>query len=279
MAANLRRADVELVVWNRTIETAASWAAEHGAEVAPTPAALAERCEIVITMVVDGPQVDAVLLGGDGYASAAKPGSVCVDMSTIGRRWARRIGASLTERGLRVLDAPVTGSAPKAEDATLTIMCGGEPGDFERVQPLFDAMGELIVHVGPLGDGQMVKLINNAVAASNAAVLAQGLLLGRAAELDLGKLVQVAGAGAGGSVMLALKGKPMIERTYPTLFKLEHMLKDLRLCLEEADELGIRDAVSYFTETERILAEAQRRGLGDQDFAALYEVVADGPCA
>ena len=275
MAANLRRAGFELVVWNRTTETAERWAAEHGAEVASSPADVGERCEIVITMVVDGPQVEAVLLGDDGVAGTARPGSLCVDMSTIGRSWARRIAAALAERELRFVDAPVTGSAPKAEDGTLTIMAGGEPADFERARPLFEAMGDLVRHVGPAGDGQMVKLINNAVAASNAAVLAQGLLLARRGELDLEKVVEVMAAGAGGSVMLALKSQPMIDRDYPTLFKLEHMLKDVRLCLQEAEELGLGDAVGYFTETERILAEAERRGLGERDFAALYEVVAE----
>jgi 3-hydroxyisobutyrate dehydrogenase len=276
MAANLRRAGFELVVWNRTAATAERWAAQHGGNVAASPEGVAERCDVVVTMVVDGPQVEAVLLGEGGYARAARPGSLCVDMSTVGRSWARRIGASLAEEELHFLDAPVTGSAPKAEDGTLTIMAGGEVAGFERARPLFDAMGELIVHVGPLGDGQMVKLINNAIAASNAAVLAQGLLLGRRAELDLARLVQVAGAGAGGSVMLSLKAQPMIDRDYPTLFKLEHMLKDLRLCLAEAEELGLGEAVGYFTETERILDDAERRGLGEQDFAALYEVVAAG---
>jgi 3-hydroxyisobutyrate dehydrogenase-like beta-hydroxyacid dehydrogenase len=275
MAANLRRAGHALVVWNRTAETAERWAAEHGADVAPSPQALGERCEVVITMVVDGPQVESVLLGEDGYARGARPGSLCVDMSTIGRSWAGRIGASLAERELHFVDAPVTGSAPKAQDGTLTIMAGGDAADFERARPLFEAMGELVVHVGPLGDGQMVKLINNAVAASNAAVLAQGLLLARAADLDLDELVQVMSAGAGGSVMLSLKSQPMTDRDYPTLFKLEHMLKDVRLCLEEAEELGLGQSVHFFTETERILAAAQRRGLGGQDFAALYEVVAE----
>jgi len=275
MAANLRRAGFDLVVWNRTTETAERWAAEHGAEVAPSPAAVGEGCETVITMVVDGPQVEAVLLGDDGVARTARPSSLCVDMSTIGRSWARRISAALAERELSFVDAPVTGSAPKAEDGTLTIMAGGEPADFERARPLFEAMGDLVLHVGPVGDGQMVKLINNAVAASNAAVLAQGLLLARRSELDLEKVVDVMAAGAGGSVMLALKSQPMIDRDYPALFKLQHMLKDVRLCLQEAEELGLGDAVDYFTETERILAEAERRGLGERDFAALYEVVAE----
>ena len=274
MAANLRRAGYELTVWNRTAGKARAWATEHGAEVADTPAALGRDCDLVVTMVVDGPQVAAVLTGEDGVATDPRPGLLCIDMSTIGRGWARRIGSSLAERGVRFIDAPVTGSSPKAEDGTLTIMAGGEAADFARARPLFDAMGELIVHVGPLGDGQMVKLINNAVAATNAAVVGEALLLGHRSGVDLDALLKVMGAGAGGSAMLDLKARPMIERDYSTLFKLEHMLKDLRLCLDEARESGAAEP-EFFAEVERILAEAERLGYGEQDFAALIEALAE----
>ena len=138
------------------------------------------------------------------------------------------------------MDAPVTGSSPKAEDGTLTIMAGGEQRDFERARPLFEAMGELVVHVGPVGQGQLVKVINNAVAAANTAVAAEALLAGKRAGADLDALVKVIGAGSGASAMLELKPGPMRSHDYTTLFKLEHMLKDLRLCLEEAEAAGVR---------------------------------------
>ena len=135
---------------------------------------------------------------------------------------------------MHFLDAPVTGSSPKAEDGTLTIMAGGEAGDFERARPLFEAMGELIVHAGSRGDGQTVKVINNAVAAANTAVVGEALLLGKQAGIDLDALVTVMKAGSGASAMLELKEHPMREHDYTTLFKLAHMLKDVRLCLDEA---------------------------------------------
>jgi 3-hydroxyisobutyrate dehydrogenase-like beta-hydroxyacid dehydrogenase len=192
-------------------------------------------------------------------------------MSTIGPAAARRIGDGLAERGLRFMDAPVTGSSPKAEDGTLTIMAGGEEADFERARPLFDAMGELVVHVGPLGHGQMVKLINNAVAAINTAVVADALLLGKRAGVDLDALVRVMSAGSGSSAMLELKGAAMRAHDYTTLFKLEHMLKDVRLCLDEAKALG------YEPESVKAVAEllqaAADRGLGEQDFVALLDVL------
>src|SRR4051812_21573072 len=164
-AANLRRAGYDLTVYNRTRRTAEAWAAEHGATVADTPAEVARASDVVFSMVVDGAQVEGVLLGEDGVVHGAHQDLLCVDMSTIAPSDSRRIGAALAERGVRFLDAPVTGSSPKAEDGTLTIMVGGEAPDFERVEPLLEAMGKLIVHAGPLGHGEMVKLINNAVAA------------------------------------------------------------------------------------------------------------------
>jgi 3-hydroxyisobutyrate dehydrogenase-like beta-hydroxyacid dehydrogenase len=269
MAANLARAGFELTVWNRTAATTQEWAARHGATVAATPQALASNSDVVVTMVVDGPQVEAVLLGEEGAGHG--PGLLCVDMSTIGPAAAREIAARLEERGVLFMDAPVTGSSPKAEDGTLTIMAGGEAADFERARPLFEAMGELVVHVGPVGHGQLVKVINNAVAAANTAVVAEALLAGARAGADLDALVRVMQAGSGASAMLDLKHAPMRARNYTTLFKLEHMLKDLRLCLDEARAAGVR--TEMIEATEAILAEANERALGDKDFAALLEVV------
>ena len=163
----------------------------------------------------------------------------------------------------------MTGSSPKAEDGTLTIMVGGDAEDFARARPLFDAMGELIVHAGPLGQGQMVKLLNNAVAASNAAVLGQALVVGARAGVDLDALVRVMGAGAGGSAMLDLKAGPMRTHDYSTLFKLEHMLKDVRLCLEEGQALGVPFPSAAYT--REVLTAAMGLGHADDDFAALIE--------
>ena len=271
MAANLRRTGFELVVWNRTSQTARDWAAEHGAEVAESPAQVAEHSDVVITMVVDGEQVESVLLGDRGAAEGARPGLLCVDMSTIGPRAARRIGDLLAERGIEFMDAPVTGSSPKAEDGTLTIMAGGSPAAFERARPLFEAMGDLVVHVGEVGQGQLVKVINNAVAAANTAIVAEALVAGKLAGADLDALVTVMRAGSGASAMLELKEGPMRAHDWSTLFKLAHMLKDLRLCLDEAQAVGAR--MELTEDVAKLLAEAERQGLGERDFAALLEVV------
>lgn len=262
-AANLRRAGHELTVWNRTEETARAWADEHGATVAVSPAEVAQAADIVFSMVVDGPQVQEALV------PAAREGVLFVDMTTTGPAWTRQIGEQLAERGARLVDAPVTGSSPRAEDGTLTIMCGGDPADVERVRPLLEAMGSLIVHAGELGAGQAVKLINNAVAAANAATLAQALIAGKAQELDLDALVEVMAAGSGASTMLSLKAGPMRAHDYTTLFKTGHMLKDVRLALEEALAAGVPFPAAA-TACDALSA-AVARGHGDEDFAALVE--------
>jgi 3-hydroxyisobutyrate dehydrogenase len=262
MAANLRDAGHELTVWNRTRERAEAF----GGRVAATPAEAAAGAEVVITMVVDGPQVESVLLGADGAAAGAPPDALFVDMSTTSPQTARALG----ER-LRFMDAPVTGSSPAAEAGTLTIMAGGAAEDFERARPLLEVMGELVLHVGPLGQGQTVKLVNNAVAAANAVTLAQALTVAKAAGADLDALTKVMAAGSGGSRMLDLKAGPMREHDYTTLFKTEHMLKDVRHCLAEAREAGVPFPAA--AQAGEVLAGAVGRGHRADDFACVIEVI------
>jgi 3-hydroxyisobutyrate dehydrogenase-like beta-hydroxyacid dehydrogenase len=269
MAANLQRAGFGVTAWTRTAGKAQAWADEHGATAAATPAEVAARSDVVISMVVDGAQVESVLLGQDGAASGAREGALFVDMSTIAPADARRIGAALAQRSIAFVDAPVTGSSPAAEAGTLTIMAGGEDADVQRAMPLFEAMGSTIVHVGALGHGQTIKLINNAVAAANAATLAQALVVGSATGVDLEALEQVLAAGSGGSAMVALKARPMREHDYTVLFKTGHMLKDVRLCLEEAQAAGVPFPAA--SGARDALVAAVGRGYADADFAALLE--------
>jgi 3-hydroxyisobutyrate dehydrogenase-like beta-hydroxyacid dehydrogenase len=154
-----------------------------------------------------------------------------VDCSTIGPAETRAIGAALKERDLDMLDAPVTGSSPRAQAGTLTIMVGGEERAFERARAVLEAMGELVVHVGPLGQGEMVKLINNSLGAANAAARwRRRWCWPQSAGIDLDALTKVVGAGSALRAARA-EGGPMREHDYTTLFKAEHMLKDVRLCL------------------------------------------------
>jgi 3-hydroxyisobutyrate dehydrogenase len=269
MAANVAAAGFPLAVWTHTPGKAGRWAADRDAIACATPAEVARECDIVLSMVVDGEQVAAILLGEHGVLAGAHPGLLCVDMSTIAPTDTVRIGAALRERGIRMLDAPVTGSSPRAEAGTLTIMAGGEPGDFAQAEPLLATMGELVVHVGALGQGEMLKLINNALGAANAAALAEALLLARATHINLDAFVQVVSTGSGASAQLELKSKAMREHDYTTLFKTAHMLKDVRLCLEEAQAAGV--PFPSAAHARDLLSATMGRGHGDDDYAALIE--------
>jgi 3-hydroxyisobutyrate dehydrogenase-like beta-hydroxyacid dehydrogenase len=264
MARNLREAGFELSVYTRTREKAERFAADHGARAAATPAEAAEGADAIVTMVPDAPQVEEVL---DGALETLPETALVVDMSTTSPTASRAIAARVAPRDY--VEAPVSGSKPKAEDGTLTIFAGGEPAAFERAKPLFDAMGELIVHVGPLGHGQMAKLLTNTMGAVHAAVLAEAIRTAKAAGLDEDAFLAVAAGSAGASGVLNLKGRPMFDESWePVLFKLEHMLKDVRHTLEEAQELGIE--LKLPTLAESLYARADEAGHGEQDFAAIY---------
>jgi 3-hydroxyisobutyrate dehydrogenase-like beta-hydroxyacid dehydrogenase len=269
MAANVVRAGFPLTAWTHTPGKAERWASEHGAKAAATPAEVARESDIVVSMLVDGSQVAAMLLGEEGVIAEGRPGMLCVDMSTIAPGETRMIGAGLGERGVGMLDAPVTGSSPRAADGTLTIMVGGEPEAYVRARPLLEAMGSLIVHVGELGQGEMVKLINNSIAAANATALAEGLVMASATGVDLDAFLQVAAAGSAASAQLELKAGPMREHDYTTLFKTAHMLKDVRLCLDEAQEAGVPFAAA--AHARDLLSAAMGRGLSERDYASIIE--------
>jgi 3-hydroxyisobutyrate dehydrogenase-like beta-hydroxyacid dehydrogenase len=236
-----------------------------------SPREVAERADVVITMVVDGPQVEAMLLGEDGALSGARENTLFVDMSTIAPATARELAGTISARGHAFVDAPVTGSSPKAEAGTLTIMCGGADADVERARPLFEVMGEKIVHAGEAGQGQAVKVLSQGVTAVNCATLAQAIAVGRREGLDLDALLDVMTGGSADSTMRQLKGRPMVEHDYSPLFRLEHMLKDVLLCLEESRAAGA--SFPFVALAGELYAAGVGRGLGLQDFSAVLEVV------
>jgi 3-hydroxyisobutyrate dehydrogenase-like beta-hydroxyacid dehydrogenase len=270
MAANLVRAGFELCVWSRTGAKATDFAAEHGARAADSPAAAAEGADALVSMVVDSAEVEAVLLGAGGAAGTLSRGALVIDMSTIAPSASRAIGERLGDRGIDFLDAPVTGSRPRAEDGTLTIMVGGSEAAFERARPVLEALGELIVRIGGSGRGALAKVIANTVSAINAAALSEALTMARVAGLDLDAWLAVARAGSSGSQMLELKAEPMIEHDFEPLFKLEHMLKDVRHCLAEARALGVELRLAEVA--ERLYAQGVADGHGAEDFAAIVTV-------
>jgi len=267
-AANLAKAGYELTVYNRTREKADAWAAEHGGTVVGSPKEVAERSDIVITMVVDGPQVEDMI----GQAlEGARPGTLFLDMSTIAPGTARALNDKLNASGHHFLDAPVTGSSPKARAGTLVIMVGGEAGDLQRAMPLLEVMGEKIVHCGPAGQGQAVKVIANTITAINAATLAQGITVARQAGVDLDALLESMEGGSADSTMRSLKGRPMIEHDFTPLFKLAHMLKDVQLCLNETRTAG--SSFPFAGLAQELYGAGVGRGFGDDDFSAVIRVI------
>ena len=271
MAANLARAGFDLSVWTHTEGKAERFAADHGVRAASTPAEAAEGADAVISIVPDAPQVESVLFGDAGAAPALAPGALVVDMSTIAPSASVLIGERLEGEGHEFLEAPVSGSRPKAEDGTLTIMAGGTESAFNRARPLFDVMGERIVHVGPPGHGQLAKLLTNVMGAVNAAAVAETVVAVRAAGIDPDAFLEVAAGSAGNSAVLALKARPMFDESFEPLFKLEHMLKDVRHCLAEADALGVKLRLGALAET--LYAKAAEEGHGGEDFAAVLRAV------
>jgi 3-hydroxyisobutyrate dehydrogenase len=270
MAANLARAGFDLSVWTRTREKAERFAAEHGSRAGATPAETAAGADALISILPDAPEVEAVLFGDDGAAAALAPGALVVDMSTIAPSASVRIAERLD--GFDFLEAPVSGSRPKAEDGTLTIMAGGPDEAFRRAGPLFDVLGERIVHVGPQGHAQLAKLLTNVMGAVNAAALAEAVVTVRAAGIDPDAFLEVAAGSAGNSAMVTLKGPPMFEERFePPLFKLEHMLKDIRHALAEAKALGVELQLGALA--ERLYAKAADEGHGEEDFAAVLSAV------
>lgn len=238
MARNLLRAGFDLVVWNRTPSKMDALVSE-GASAAGSPAELARACDIVITCVSDTPDVEAVVLGENGVIHGLREGSLLIDMSTISPKVTREIAARLAERGVHMLDAPVSGGSEGAARGTLSIMVGGEADQVSRAMPILEAMGKTITHVGGHGAGQTVKLVNQILVVVNMLAVGEGLLFAQAGGLDLQKTLDAVTQGAAGSWMLSNRGPQVIARDWRPGFTIDLQQKDLRLVLEAADENGV----------------------------------------
>ncbi|MCS7119598.1 MAG: NAD(P)-dependent oxidoreductase, partial [Candidatus Bathyarchaeota archaeon] len=224
MALNLLRAGFPLTVWNRT-RSRMEDLLKLGASGANSPREVAERSDVVITMVSDSPDVEEVILGSEGIIYGAHEGLIVIDMSTISPAVTKKISDELAERNVRMLDAPVSGGEAGAKEATLSIMVGGPEDAFEECLPIFRALGKKIVYMGPSGSGQMAKLCNQVICALNIQAVCEGLILAAKAGLDLGKLLEVVTAGAANSWMLTNLGPKMISRDFKPGFKIKHQQK------------------------------------------------------
>ncbi len=238
MAHNLLKAGFPLNVWNRTAARMDSLI-EMGAKGMNSPAALASQSDIIITCVSDTPDVEAVIFGDDGAIGGLKKGSLLIDMSTISPQTTREIAQRLSQNGVQMLDAPISGGSEGAANGTLSIMVGGDQDQVARAMPAFSAMGKAITHVGPIGSGQTVKLVNQILVVVTMLGVGEALLFAEAGGLDLQKTLDAVSQGAAGSWMLSNRGPQVINRDWRPGFTIDLQQKDLRLVLEAADQLGV----------------------------------------
>ncbi|MGB2939176.1 MAG: NAD(P)-dependent oxidoreductase [Candidatus Dormiibacterota bacterium] len=271
MARNLKQAGFDVTGWARREETAARAGAE-GIETQPTLIDLARDREFLVTMVTTSRDVADVALGEGGLVAAAPDGSVLIDMSTIAPATSRQVAAACAARGIAFLDAPVSGGSFGAEAGTLTIMAGGDASVLERARPLFEAMGDpgRIFHAGPVGSGEIIKLVNNMLVGSISAATLEALMVGVRAGADLNTLVEVLEVSSGGSTQLSgqLKLRALAGEFDPG-FMTRLLVKDMNLAADLARE---SDQATPLTDLARALFQsAVEAGHADQDYSALLQ--------
>jgi len=263
---NVMKAGYDLIIHNRTRHKEELLAA-HGAKRAASPREAALEAEVIITSLSDTPDVEEVVLGNNGIIHGARPGSVVVDMSTISPDATRKIEQVVRAKGIKMIDAPVSGGSEGAKQGTLAIMVGGDPEDVERVMPVLKAIGTRITHVGPIGAGQLTKAINQTIVAGVYLGVAEGMVLGLKAGLDMDKVVEAIGEGAAGSWVLTHRSKNMINNNYPLGFRVRLHHKDLGIALETAKKLGVTMLVAALM--DQIETGIVARGYGDEDLSAV----------
>lgn len=236
MSRNLLKAGYPVTVWNRTASKMEPLV-EAGAEAAGSPREVAENSDVVISIVTDSPDVEQVLLGPDGVVHGAREGMVCIDMSTISPITTREISARLAEKGVKMLDAPVSGGVIGAYNGTLSIMVGGEEEVFDECLPVFEAMGKTITHVGGIGDGQITKAVNQILVGTTMLGVAEALVFAKKAGVDIERCHAAVSGGAAGSWQLTNNGGRVLRGDMEPGFKIRHYLKDLRIIMETAESI------------------------------------------
>lgn len=268
MARNLIKAGYELVVHNRSQGAVDALASESASvRSVATPKEVAENASIVITVLPDSPDVELVALGENGLIHGVKPGSLLIDMSTITPAMAIKVNEALQEKGASALDAPVSGGDRGAIAGTLSIMAGGSEADFERARPVFEAMGQTIVHCGPSGAGQTVKSCNQILSSTMYAAISETLVYGSKAGVDPATIIEVLSGGSAQSRLLETKGPTMVAHQFDPGFRVELMRKDLAIAQATAKASNAPIPISaYVTQLyDRMLAH----GITDQDHSVI----------
>ncbi len=240
-----------------------------GATACKSPKKLSQICDIIFTNVSDSPDVEEIALGANGIIEGAKAGSVVVDMSTISPIVTRTIAKQLEDKGIEMLDAPVSGGTQGAQQATLSIMVGGKAEVFERVLPIFKAIGKNIIHIGSNGAGQITKACNQLVVAQTMAAIGEAFILARAADVDPNKVREALLGGFAGSRILEAHGQRMLDNNFTPGFKAKLHQKDMGIVLETAEHLGIK--LPGTEQVSQYIDAMIKEGLSELDSAALVK--------
>jgi 3-hydroxyisobutyrate dehydrogenase len=267
IARHLAEAGHEVVVYNRTGEKAEAWVARNGGRFAPTPAAAAEGCDAVLSCVGADADLEEVTLGERGAFPAMREGALFIDHTTVSAHIARRLATEGAERGLLVVDAPVSGGQAGAENGTLSIMCGGTREAMARAHPLMDVYSSRIVHVGEAGAGQTTKMVNQICIAGVIQGVAEGLRFAQAAGLDTAKVFEAVSGGAAASWQMQNRWATMAADSFDFGFAVDWMRKDLGLALEEARANGSTLPVAALV--DQFYAEVQQMGGSRQDTSSI----------
>jgi 3-hydroxyisobutyrate dehydrogenase len=267
MARNLAQKGHPLAVWNRSPERASAL----GFDNAPSPRALAERSDIVISCVADPAAVERVVFAEDGVLGAARPGFFYVECSTVSPALVRRVASAFTARGAAALEAPVTGSKAGAANGTLLFMTGGPAAVHRELEPVLLAMGSRAIHCGESGQGALMKLLGNTVISFMLEGLCEALVVGRKGGLDLARVLEVVAASGFASPYYAFKGQAIRERNFDPQFTIDLLVKDQGLMLAEAAEQ--RTPLPGLAAIREVFQAARAQGHGREDIAAVIRVL------
>ena len=270
MAGHILKGGHPLTVFNRTRSKTAELQAQ-GAAVAVSPAEVAARSAIVIIMVTDTPDVEAVVAGPGGVLEGIRPGSIVVDMSTISPKTERTLDENLRARGAALVDAPVSGGDVGARNATLAIMAGGERQAFERVLPILRLLGKTITHCGPTGSGQIAKLANQILVSVTLLAVSEALVFARKNDLDPSTLIEAVSGGAAQSWQLTNLGPRIIKRDFAPGFMIDLVQKDLRLVLEACSRADVSLPATGLV--HQLFGSAQAHGSGREGTQGLAKVL------
>ena len=270
MAANLVKAGFDVVGYNLSPQPVQRLV-ERGGRGADSLAAAVRDADMVITMLPDSPDVEAVALGDDGIYANARPGTLHVDMSSIRPDVARKVAEGGTERGMRVIDAPVSGGEQGAIDATLSIMVGGDAGDVAEARPVLEAVGKTVVHVGPAGSGQTVKAANQLIVAGTIELVAEAIVFLEAYGVDTEAAVEVLAGGLAGNAILDRKAAGMLRRDFTPGFRIELHHKDMGIVTSAAREAGV--IIPLGAVVAQLIASLKAQGDGGLDHSALLKLV------